>query len=124
MQLVKREGFQKIYQTDSFDKDYRKLFGHGGDYKVYEKKFLHNLKVLDESSSINHALLLQTFELIDKNDHIYSIRHVSGRNPRVLFFHEVDDGNYVLLCSFLEKGDSDYDKAVKRAKAILKELNR
>lgn len=122
MQLIKRVGYEKIYELDSFDKDYRKMFGKGGAHNSYYKKFLENLKVLDNVSSIEHALIDQRFELIDGESHIYSIRHKSKMNPRVLFFHTTADGVYILLCGFLEKSKSDYDVALRKAKGILKEL--
>lgn len=120
MDIIKLVDYNNLYAVEPFWDEYEALFGKSKTaYKKYLKKLRFNLGVLDREKQ--RSIQYQQFEQLD-NTNLYSIRHVSAINPRVIFAYIDNDGNIVLLSSFKEKSTSDYDRGVQQAKQRLKEL--
>lgn len=120
MDIVKLEGYNNIYAIDSFFSEYMTLFGKSkAAHTQYLKKLRSNLDILDRE--MKKSIQYQQFELLD-NTNLYSIRHVSVINPRVIFAYIDNDGKVILLSSFKEGKRSDYNRAVEQAKQRLKQL--
>ena len=121
MNLVKLTGFESIYAIDDFQKEYAKLFGKSiAQRKEYYKKLLVNLGILDKLKL--DALEMQQFEPLSNEDGVYSIRHVSKVNPRVIFTMVTSDGLIILLTCAKEKSTSDYTRAIKKARQFRNEI--
>ena len=124
MDLVQLSGFKRIYAVDTFAKQYKKLFGKSeAQYIKYSEKLNTNLGILDALGL--DALEMQKFESLVNEDGLYSIRHVSQINPRVIFTVITtisDEGEIVLLSCAKEKSTADYDKAKQTAQQYRKEL--
>lgn len=122
MNLISLNGYKKIYSIDSFWDDYKKLFGKDThSYQKEKETLLTNLHTLDDQPLIESLKMRSRFERLS-NEELYVIRHVSKTNPRVVFVTSDEDGNFILLNSFLEKSREDYEIAKDRAKGILKIL--
>lgn len=120
MKIQKLEHFDSIYSVDTFWDEYKSLFKKDkNQHKRHLKKLFENLRILDERKS--DAILHQQFEKL-KNSDLYSIRHVSELNPRVIFVFAGNSENSILLACTLEKSKNDYDKVMIKAKERLKEL--
>ena len=120
MDIIKLEGYKNIYAVDSFLSEYQSLFGKSKkSHDQYLKKLRHNLRSLD--NEMKNAIQYQQFEQLE-NSNLYSIRHVSVFNPRVVYAYIGDDGKVILLSSFKEKNRSDYARGMKQAAERLKEL--
>lgn len=122
MNLVRFENFSKIFAVEGFSEEYIKLLKKSGSYETYMKKLKFNLNILENSKSIEVALLHKNIEKLNDVPNLYSIRNISGLNPRTLFCYALDDDIYILLNSFLEKSSSDYKKGIEKAKNIINEL--
>ena len=121
MKLVKLAGFNRIFAVDTFQKEYKKLFGKSkAQYIEYYEKLKTNLDILD--TLYTDALEMQQFEPLVNEDGLYSIRHVSQVNPRVVFTMITDGGQVVLLSCAKEKSTSDYTKAKQKARQLRKEI--
>ncbi len=122
MDLLKLDGFQKIYAVDTFNAEYEALYKNSSDYEAYYEKFKFNLGILDNAKNLQVALKHKNIEQLS-NTGLYCIRHVSNKNPRTIFFYALEDNIYILLHTFFEKeSKKDYKRAVKSANAILKKL--
>lgn len=120
MEIIKLADYKDLYFVEPFFDEYEALFGKSkAAYKQYLKKLRFNLGILDREK--HRSIQYQQFEQLE-NTNLYSIRHVSAINPRVVFAYIDNDGKVVLLSSFKEKGDSDYDRGVQLAKQRLKQL--
>lgn len=120
MEIIKLKDYNNIYAVDSFYSEYQSLFGKSKNlYDQHLKKLRYNLKILD--SEMKKAIQYQQFEQLE-NSNLYSIRHVSIINPRVVYAYINDDGKIILLSSFKEKTKSDYTRGMKQAKERLKQL--
>ena len=120
MELVKLEDYNHIYAVDTFAKEYKGLFGKSKkDYTSYKQILETNLRILDRVD-LQQALTYLQFEKLE-NEELYSIRHVSKSNPRVIFA-SVLEGHVILLVAFKEKRESDYQNALRKAKDRMKEL--
>lgn len=122
MKLLLLSGYKKIYAVDSFWEEYQKLFGKDLDSYVKEKEvLLTRLQMLDGRPLSELLRLSAQFERLSNED-LYVIRHVSKRNPRVIFVTSDEEGNVVLLNSFLEKKRGDYEIAKNKARERMKLL--
>lgn len=120
MEIIKLKDYKNIYAVDSFSSEYQSLFGKSkGLYNQYLKKLRFNLSILDKE--MKKAIQYQQFEQLE-NSNLYSIRHVSVINPRVVYAYIDDDGKVILLSAFKEKNASDYDRGMKQAEQRLKQL--
>lgn len=120
MEIIKLEDYKDIYAVEPFLSEYEALFGKSkAAYKTYFKKLRFNLGILDREKQ--RSIQYQQFEQLE-NTKLYSIRHVSAINPRVIFAYIDNNGKVVLLSSFKEKRDSDYDRGVQLAMQRLKQL--
>ena len=122
MNLLSLIGYKKIYAVDSFWDEYRKMFGKDAhSYKEEKELLLTNLRMLDDRPLSELLELPARFERL-VNEDLYVIRNVSKRNPRVIFVTGDENGNIVLLNSFLEKNRGDYELAKAKARRLLKLL--
>ena len=122
MDIIKDEQFERVYMVDVFEKEYRKLFGKSkAIYQKEAEQLAVNLTLLDAQGTA--ALEQDQFHAVRGHSPLYSIRHVSVANPRVLFVFTETDGAIVLLSCALEKSTSDYDAAIKQAEKRLQLLN-
>lgn len=120
MEIIKLKDYNNIYAVDSFYSEYQSLFGKSkGLYNQYLKKLRFNLSILDKE--LKKAIQYQQFEQLE-NSNLYSIRHVSVLNPRVVYAYIDNDGKVILLSAFKEKSTSDYDRGMNQAKQRLKQL--
>ena len=120
MEIIKLKDYKNIYAVDSFFAEYSSLFGKSkAAHTQYLKKLRTNLGILDRE--MKKSIQYQQFEQLE-NTNLYSIRHVSTINPRVVFAYIDNDGKVILLSSFKEKKRADYDRAVEQAKLRLKQL--
>lgn len=120
MEIIKFKGYNNIYAVDSFYSEYQSLFGKSkGSYDKYLKKLRFNLSILDKE--LKKAIQYQQFEQLE-NSNLYSIRHVSVLNPRVVYAYIDNDGKVILLSAFKEKSKADYDRGMSQAKQRLKQL--
>lgn len=121
MDLVKLDGYNRIYSVNVFQDEYRKLFGNSRvEYERCRKKLRANLRILDNSRR-ETILTYYQFEKIEGED-LYSIRHINESNPRVIFAYVSKRGNIVLLSACKEKSTHDYQPALRKAKERLKDL--
>ena len=124
MNIIKYDKLKRIYYVDSFWKEYRSLFGKSErDFFDYSKKLISNLSFLDNIKNMQLALQNPNIEKL-VNTPLYSIRHRSKLNPRVIFIccmgSEDNPGAIILLASILEKSASDYSRAIDKATLIIK----
>lgn len=121
MELIQLKEYNNIYAVAPFREEFKDLFGKSqNEYKVCQQKLAVNLRILDQIG-LQQALTYPQFEKLE-NEGLYSIRYVSKNNPRVIFAHISEYGRIILLTAFKEKRDSDYRKALKKAKDRMKEL--
>lgn len=123
MGITKLMDYDNIYAVDTFEEEYKKMFSNSRDYDFYHKKLTTNLAMLDTFNNIQSAIINMNFEHIENTENLYSIRHVSTLNPRVIFFCKAGENTYILLNSFFERDKKDYRKAIKTAKSILSSLD-
>lgn len=88
-------------------------------WQRYQKKLLQDLAVLEVEKE--RAVDLPQYEKLSGEEKLYSIRHPkTKKNIRVIY--TIVQGKIILLTSFLEKNDGDYQNAIKVAKRRLKKL--
>lgn len=88
-------------------------------WKRYQEKLIMDLAVLEQEQE--RAIDLPQFEKLAGVDDLYSIRHPRSRkNVRVIY--TINEDSIILLTAFLEKNNSDYQRAIARADARLKWL--
>lgn len=122
MRIKKYNIGDNIYVAESFDGDYRNLYGKSKDsFEKNKLKLNKNLSVLEKVGIKTAISDYQQFEYLT-NENLFSIRHVSKLNPRVIFAYCAPEGQILLLSCVLEKNKSDYDKAINKANNIIKEL--
>lgn len=118
LDIIKDKLYNNIYRVDVFEKEYKKMFGKSKSLYFREHEQLAiNLHILD--TEMNAALERDQFHAVIGHSPLYSIRHISQSNPRVLFIFTESDGAVVLLSCTLEKSKSDYDAAIARAEERL-----
>lgn len=125
MELEKIEiyGLNDIYALSVVQKEFIKAANEQWKEKEpwqrYQKKLLQDLAVLEVEKE--RAVDLPQYEKLSGEEKLYSIRHPkTKKNIRVIY--TIVDGKIILLTSFLEKNDGDYQKAINAAKKRLKKL--
>ena len=89
-------------------------------WQRYLKKLIADLAVLEQEQE--RAIDFPQYEKLAGVDNLYSIRHPESRkNVRVIY--TIMEGTIILLTAFLEKNDSDYQRAINTAKIRLRWLN-
>lgn len=123
MSIIKLEGFDNIYCTKQFPKEWVELFGKSKrDKEKYDKWLDNRLAKLDVDVSFvsNND---PKFEHISNSDpRLYAIHGRSKNNPRVLYYIINEKNEAILLTPFLEKSKSDYDTAKRRAENRASEI--
>lgn len=121
MEIIKLKGYDHLYAVDSFFSEYQALFGKSAaEHRKYLIKLRKNLGILDremKSASTGY----QQFEKLEGVE-LWSIRHVSKFNPRVIYAFFMDDEKIILISSFKEHNKSDYERGIQLAKARIKQL--
>jgi hypothetical protein len=88
-------------------------------FERYQKKLIGDLAVLCEYKE--QAIIFSQFEKLEGEQEIFCIRHPkTPKNIRILY--TIQENSIILLGAFLEKNDSDYNNAIKKARKRLKIL--
>lgn len=124
LECIEIEGCEEIYMISSVKKEFSKAVSENWKdnppWQRYQKKLIGDLVVLQADKE--KAIELASFEKVDGEDNLYSIRHPEGKkNVRVLY-SITDDREIVLLTAFLENNTNDYKLAIRRAKVRMKWL--
>ena len=108
------DGHKNIFAFDGFlDEFSKKVLGTKASQR-YLAWFQQCLEVLD-NRPVYETLKMSRFEKLTNTDDLYAMRYPNTpKNPRVLYFY-VEEGNIILLGSFLEKKSSDYTNAIRTA---------
>lgn len=117
------EGIYNTYAISNVKKEFRKAVDEQWKdmppWQRYQKKLVADLAVLEEE--LESAIDLQQFEKLTGVERLYSIRHPeTKKNVRVIY--TIFEGSIILLVAFLEKNDSDYQRAIETAKKRLRWL--
>ncbi len=116
MEILNYTGFDKIYYLDVFEKELSKLKKKNPKYaKWLERK----LEILERGATA--ATDGKRFEKLENYD-LYSIRHVSKQNERIIYYIIDEDDSVILLCAFQESNTSDYRNAINTSLQRLKIL--
>lgn len=117
MDILSVEGFEHIFQVDSFAEDLYACIGKDKrTLKSYQKRLRKRLDILEANGK--RATNKFQFEYIEKN--LYSIRFPESElNPRVLYAFILDNNTVILLTAFLEKNKSDYEFGKRKARNIM-----
>ena len=124
MNLLKMNGFERIYQVDCFTKEFQdavnEIWLGKSPYKRYQKKLIEDLAVLDDYGE--NAIKLPQFEALSNTKcRLYSIRHPkTKKNVRILYV--ISKGSIILLTAFLEKNISDYTNGISRSEKRYSDL--
>jgi hypothetical protein len=130
MKVEKLEGYCRIYQAESFQKDFRDTFGKNrGETARHREWLARMLYVLDMDG--RKAIVRPQFEQLVNTGKpmLFSMRHPhSGSNERYLYAFESDeqikaDENIILLTVFLEKSGKEYKQFMARAGRVFRELD-
>lgn len=125
LKLVKMDGYNNIYGSDTFVNDFcNNILGMSKDRvlsqkapksaKQYVSWLVRSLTILDTQGPATTRL--KGFEKLSGADGIYSARYPNTqKNPRILYFY-IQDSKIVLLYSFCEKNKSDYQRGIETAK--------
>lgn len=120
MEILNYIGFDKIYFLDVFEKELSKLKKHDSKYASWLER---KLEILEHGATA--ATDGKQFEKLS-NYELFSIRHVSKRNERIIYYIIDEDDSVILLLAFCERNKSDYrnaiDTALKRLKKLKEEL--
>lgn len=125
MQLVRNRIFPKVYEVDSFQKEFMSIidekFVWSPPFPRYQRWLIGSLRILESLGK--EAIKYKNFEQLDNtNPKLYSIRYPKSKlNPRVLFVYWEPD-KIILLAAFKEKRKSDYARNIKLAKERIKQL--
>ena len=124
MALIKFDDYRNIYQVEGFQKEFEEVLDETDTNGRYHKWLRRKLSVLEANGY--GGLIDRDFEKIeDTNPKLYAIRYPkSKKNPRIVYAY-VDNGEVILLHTFLEKSkktSSDYRAAIKIATNRLKSL--
>lgn len=121
MEILRMEGYESIYELDSFQMDFEGIFKKDkGNKKRYLSWLDRRLKLLDELGK--SAAETAGFEWIEDSRHLCAIRYPhSEKNLRVIYVY-ADGSNVILLSAFLEKSKKDYKAAIKKCEQIIRKL--
>ena len=123
LEKLRIEGINNTYTISSVKKEFLKAVDEpwkdSPPWLRYQKKLIADLAVLEDE--LEHAIDLPQYEKLSGCDGLYSIRHPeTKKNVRVIY--TIYEGAVILLVAFLEKNDSDYQRAIRTANARLKWL--
>lgn len=119
MKIVPLGDFENIWYIDSFAKEFQHLFGKSKkEANDYLEVLFRDLELLDKFDIAE----LRQFEPLVGEDDLYSIRLMGRANCRVLYTCTMIGNKIILLFPFLEKSKSDYEKAIRRARPIVKSI--
>ena len=126
MQLIKVDGFNRIYMVEGFQEEFEKTLNETRSEDRYHKWLRLKLYILDAKGL--GVLSDRDFEpLEDTHPKMYAIRYPkSPKNPRVIYVY-VNNGEVYLLHTFKEtskKTGSDYRSAIIKAKKRLESIER
>lgn len=126
MELVKIEveGIENTYAVSMFEKEFHKAvdesWKENKPFKRYQEKLVADLAVLE--MEMEKAIDMPQYEKMKGEDNLYSIRHPESRkNVRIIY--TIYEDAIIILGAFLEKNNGDYQKAIRRAKSRLKQLD-
>lgn len=120
MEIIKLTGYGHLYAVDSFFLEYQALFGKSAaEHKKHLAKLRTNLGILDRE--LQAAVQYQQFEKLG-GEELYSIRHVSKANPRVIYAFFAADGKIILISCFKERNAADYQRGIQQAKTRINQL--
>ena len=107
-----------------FEKEFHKAVGESWKenkpFKRYQEKLVADLAVLE--MEMEKAIDMPQYEKMKGEDDLYSIRHPESRkNVRIIY--TIYEDAIIILGAFLEKNNGDYQKAIRRAKSRLKQLD-
>lgn len=125
LEKIDINGLNDIYALSVVQKEFTKSVNEqwksNPPWQRYQKKLIQDLAVLDMEKE--HAIDLPQYEKLSGEKDLYSIRHPeSKKNVRIIYTITEND-KIVLLTSFLEKNDGDYQNAINVAKGRLQWLN-
>lgn len=104
---------------EEFQKAVNEKWRQSPPWERYQKKLIGNLAILEDYKE--QAITLVQFEKLTGVDNLYSIRYPKAKkNIRVIY--TIYGDSIILLKAFLEKSDSDYQRAIKISKERLKQL--
>lgn len=125
MGIIKYEndGLEKVYTHESFEKEFRKMFGKSKRDLNKEIEWFHRqLKRLENDFDLYKDPEDKIFEkLTNTKVDLYSIRHKSLFNPRYLYF-TIEDEAIILVTAFRETRKSDYEDSINRATERTKQI--
>lgn len=126
MQVLKLEGFNKIYIVENFSSEFDKVVSERNTNGRYHKWLRRKLAVLDANGY--GVLSDRDFEPLENCDpKLYAIRYPkSPKNPRVVYAY-VEDGAVYLLHTFKESSKSsgsDYQAGIRTATNRLKSIGK
>lgn len=116
MEIYNYESLGNIFYLGSFKRELSKL---KRDNPNYAKWLDRKIKILSQDAA--GATDGIHFEKLS-NQQLYSIRHPSKNNERVIYYIITDDNSVILLTAFAEHNDSDYQRSIERANQRLKIL--
>lgn len=118
MEILNYTGFDKIYYLDVFEKELSKLTKQDPKYANWLER---KLEILERGATA--ATDGKQFEKLS-NCELFSIRHVSKQNERIIYYIIDEDDSVILLCAFNERNKSDYRNAISKAIQRLKILEK
>ena len=109
---------RKLLSTDEFEEFYNSL-----DFKIQEK-FDYTMNIVSKEYNLSTKFVKKLV-----NTDLYEMRVSVGRNAYRTVLFAVDNENIILakeiilLNGFLKKSTKDYNKEIKKAEKILKQLS-
>lgn len=121
---IEVEGIENTYAVSMFEKEFHKAvdesWKENKPFKRYQEKLVADLAVLE--MEMEKAIDMPQYEKMKGEDDLYSIRHPESRkNVRIIY--TIYEDAIIILGAFLEKNNGDYQKAIRRAKSRLKQLD-
>ena len=118
------DGLSDIYMISNVRKEFTKAvnekWAKDPPWKRYQQKLIGDLKVLQNDKE--KAIDLESFEKINGENDLYSIRHPEAKKNIRILYTITDDREIILLTAFLENNAYDYKLAIDRAKKRLRWL--
>jgi hypothetical protein len=119
-EIKNKEVIRKIRYSDEFEQFFKSL-----DMKV-QVKFTWTFNIIRTIYTINTEYVKK---LVSSDSHLYEMRVSVGYNEyRTILFsinhpNIIEATEIILLNGFLKKSNKDYDKQIKKAEKIIKDLN-
>lgn len=123
LEKIDINGLNNTYAISNVKKEFRKVvdepWKEKPPWKRYQRKLIEDLAVLEQEKE--RAIDLPQFEKLTGVDKLYCIsRPKTKKNVRVIYV--IEEGTIILLITFLEKNDGDYQRAIETAQKRLKWL--